>query len=108
MQAHFDVQLKDLRVFMGPSAKGCCYAVGDNVLSEIERYPYYEKVIRRAHEKTYVDLPLFNYYLLEEYGVRKDAFHMNYNLCTICDPSFCSYRRNGPMQWRQMSIVTLK
>lgn len=108
MQEEFQVQLENVRIFMGPSAKGCCYVIGQNVLTEIERYSYCENVIYKTQGKIYVDLPLFNCLLLEEYGIKKEAFHLTYNLCTICDFSFCSYRRNGPMQWRQMNIVTLK
>jgi polyphenol oxidase len=108
MREEFQVQLENVRIFMGPSAKGCCYVVRQNVLAEIERYSYYEKVMYKTQGKIYIDLPLFNCLLLEKYGVKKEAFHLTYNLCTICDFSFCSYRRNGPMQWRQMSIVTLK
>ena len=108
MQAEFQVQLKNLRIFMGPSAKGCCYSVGEKVLNEIERYPFYENIIYKVQGKTHVDLPLFNCLLLEEYGIKKDAFRLTYNVCTICDPSFCSYRRDGSTQWRQVSVVTLK
>ncbi len=108
MQKQFQVQLKNLRIFMGPSAKGCCYLVGQNVLNELERYSYYEDVIHRIQGKIYVDLPLFNCLLLEEYGIKKEAFHLTYSLCTICDQSFCSYRRNGSIPWRQISVVALK
>lgn len=108
MRDAFDVQLNNLRIFMGPSAKACCYVVGDTVLKEIERYPYCREVIYQSQGKTYLDLPLFNMLLLEEHGVKREAFHVTYSLCTICDPTFCSYRRNGSTQWRQMSIVTLK
>jgi len=108
MKTQFQVQVENLRIFMGPSAKGCCYSVGQNVLNEIERYPYYEKVMHRAQGKVFVDLPLFNCLLLEEYGIKKEAFRLTYNLCTICNQSFCSYRRDGSTQWRQMSVVTLK
>lgn len=108
MQKQFHTKIENLRIFMGPSAKGCCYAVGQNVLTEIEQYSCYENVVYRTQGKTYVDLPLFNCFLLEEHGIKKEAFHLMYNLCTICDLSFCSYRRNGPTPWRQISIVTLK
>jgi copper oxidase (laccase) domain-containing protein len=53
-------------------------------------------------------LPLYNQLKLEKVGVNKKAIHLKYNLCTICDNSFCSHRREPIEAKRQITIVALK
>lgn len=103
----FGIKPKDLRVFFGPHARSCCYEVGHDVLNTLDAFCYKEDVIHRIAGKTYLDLLLFNQLLLQEMGVLKQSFSKSYALCTMCNASFCSYRRQQNAN-RQMTVVTLK
>ncbi len=105
MQKEYGTDLNHVRIFFGPSAKRCCYEVTE----EFEGYlKGNEQVLIRNGEKLFFDLPLYNRLLLEEYGLKKEAFHGNYNVCTICNLSFCSNRREKELMRRQLAVVALK
>jgi len=109
MQNNFQTNPGLVRVFFGPSAKSCCYAVDTKFLMNFESFPYAEKAIHKhSDEQLFFDVPGFNRLQLERAGVKKEAFRLDYNICTICDPAFYSYRRQGNQAGRQMTIVSLK
>ena len=108
MQRDFGTELGYLKVFFGPSARACCYEVTEDFLKNLESFSCTEQVIQQRNNHLYFDLPLFNRLQLENLGVQKASFHMNYNICTMCNPSFCSHRRDGTDSKRQMTIVALK
>ena len=99
--------IKHIRIFFGPSAKRCCYAVGSEVLNALNTFYYKDAVIQKRGGTVLFDLPLFNRLQLQEAGVPKKAFNLAYNECTICTSSFCSYRRNKNFE-RQMTVVALR
>ena len=108
MEKEYGTKLDHLRVFFGPSAKACCYQVQDSFTKNLEQNPFKEKVLMNRSDGCYFDLPLFNKLQLEAYGVKKEAFQLSYNICTICDPSYCSNRRDKGSNMRQLTIVALK
>lgn len=107
MQQEFGTIFDHVRVFFGPSAKKCCYEVTDEFK---ERIPLaiQEQVFVTAHNKLFFDLPLFNKLQLESMGLSKESFHNHYNVCTMCDNSFCSNRRDKEKTKRQLTVVALK
>lgn len=108
MQQQFATDLNYLKIFFGPSAKVCCYKVTSEFLDNFKHFVYAEKVFQHRSDGIYFDLPLFNKLQLEEIGVKKASFHLNYNICTICNSAYCSHRRDGTASLRQMTIVALK
>ena len=108
MQKDFSTDLDHVRIFFGPSAKVCCYEVSPEFESNLDPFDYKEKVLHRYGEQIFFDLPLFNKLQLVEFGVKKEAFHCTYNLCTICNASFCSNRRDKESMKRQLTVVALK
>jgi YfiH family protein len=108
MQAAFETKLEHLRIFFGPSAKVCCYQVKEEFLSNLEQHTYTDQVIHRHGKEFYFDLALFNRLILEDAGIKRDAFQLQYNKCTIEDDSLYSYRREGKDAGRQMTVVCLK
>jgi len=107
MQKSFNTKIEDLRVFLGPSAKSCCYKVEDDFLENFEEFEFLDRIIQRRSNGVYFDLPAFNIALLEELGVKKDAINLNYNDCTVCNPLLFSYRRTGEDSGRQMTVACL-
>lgn len=108
MQARFGTRLDDIRIFLGPSAKVCCYGVKEDMVAQLGQFAYAQQTVFERHGEFFFDLPLFNILQLESYGLPRSAFHNHYNMCTICNPSFCSYRRDGGQSLRQMTIAALK
>ena len=108
MSEAFGTTPENLRVFFGPSAKICCYKIGEDMLEHMEDVEFMDRVIQRRGEEMFFDLPGFNRLLLEGIGVKAEAFKFDYNVCTICDNSFCSYRRQGKNSCRQMTVVSLQ
>lgn len=108
MEQQYGTKPEDLRVFFGPSAKKCCYEVRELVFEALERFSFRDNVLHTMEDITFFDVPQFNKLLLEECGVKKDAFQLSYNVCTMCNDAFCSYRRDRMSPFRQMTVVALK
>lgn len=108
MEARFNTQPDSVKVFFGPAAKSCCYEVGEDVLNHLEQFSYGFEVVQKIGDSWRLDVARLNQLQLQELGVPKNAFHGSYNICTICNQSFCSYRRQKGASYRQMTVVTLK
>lgn len=108
MQRVFGTQPAHIKVFFGPSARVCCYVVDEAFMQQIPEVELHDDVFRECKGQLFFDLPLYNRLLLERVGVDKGLFHLEYNVCTICSDTLCSYRRDGEKANRQMTIVALK
>lgn len=108
MQEEFGTQLDRLSIFFGPSAKICCYKVDNKFKDNLKKFDYYKNTIIENNGNIFFNLPLFNQLQLQDMGIKKEAFHCKYSLCTICNGSFCSYRRDKEKSKRQVTIVALK
>lgn len=106
MQQSFDTSLENLQIFFGPSAKKCCYIVDELFVKNIKEYTL--QVINRTNNGAITfDLPGLSAVQLKNAGF-KNQINTDYNLCTICDYRFFSYRRQAEQAGRQMSIIALK
>ena len=87
-----------LSAALGPSARGCCYEVGEEVQAEFTGVPG-----ARAGERN-LDLPAIARHQLAEAGV--ETIH-DTGLCTICADAdlFFSHRRDDGVTGRQAGIV---
>lgn len=100
---------EDIQVFFGPSAKPCCYEIGQEVLEALNQFSYKEKVIRKEKNSYFFDVPLFNVLALQQHGVAERNIIVGYNHCTIENSAFCSYRRDKDSNLnRQFTVVALK
>jgi len=90
----------------GPSIRGCCFEVGENVAETIRAaYANAEEFIDRSRKKPHVDLAGLTAMLLQRRGMPADRVHDS-GLCTRCDGSiFHSYRRQGPRGGRNLAVV---
>lgn len=108
MQDTFGTHLEDLQIFLGPSAKVCCYQVNEQVIEQLDNFPFANQVVVRHEGSVFFNLPKFNQLQLEAMHIKKDAFHVQYNVCTICQDQYYSYRRQGVKAGRQATVVALK
>lgn len=105
MEKSFGTDPKVVRVVFGPSAKACCYEVGNEFL-DLLGSDMANQTVAMDRDRILFDLPLFCCIRLEEAGVRASAIDFSQNQCTVCNERFCSYRRDSD-DMRQISIVTL-
>lgn len=97
----------DIWVYFGPCAKSCCYQVKDDFIENLKKYSFYQKLITYVGEKIFFDLSLLNKFQLIEQGIDPSHINLDNNKCTMCSPGFYSYRRDGELGKRQLSLVWL-
>jgi len=106
MKEAFGSNPHELQILFGPSIRGCCYEMKEPALSQLG--VEIDGHCARMHEgKVFVDLPACNRQQLIACGVQPANITTRLNLCTMCNPQFCSYRRNGLRAGRQFSVVAI-
>jgi YfiH family protein len=107
MRDSFGTRPEDLQVFIGPCAKTCCYQVSEDFIQNLTSFSWADNVIERRENGLFFNLPLCNSLLLQDAGVRSESISYEYNSCTICNSSFCSYRRDAGDSCRQLALIVL-
>lgn len=105
MRAAYNTQPSDVQVVFGPAAGPCCYQVQPDFKDEIEAV-YHDLVFVLRGAKLFFDNSKYNILQLMSYGVPSSHIDTVYNVCTICNTDFCSYRRDINSA-RQMSVVSI-
>ena len=101
MQRHYRTEAKDVRVVLGPGIRQCCYQV-----SEVFKR-YFPRDIIWTKRGYYCSLSGINRRQLNEAGVAQAHIHDS-NVCTCCDATYFSYRREGLHAGRMLSIMMIK
>ena len=106
LRTQWNVAPHDLYVALGPAIGGCCYEVGPEVGETIvRRWNINSASAWRPHgKKGFLDLREINAAQIIESGVPRERIRLT-GPCTFCDPSFASYRREGPDAGRQLSVI---
>ncbi len=95
---------EDIQAFCGPAARGCCYEVGKDFKQLFRETSAF--IVRDG--RIFFDNVSYITGQLETMGIGKHHIFLNNAACTICSEGYCSYRRQGSLQLRQMTIVALK
>ena len=107
MNKKYGTAAKDLQVYLGPCAKSCCYQVQSDFLLNLKQFLFQDQVIQTRGQDLFFDNVLLNKLLMQDFGVDPQNINGDYNLCTICNRSFCSYRRDPRACCRQFSFIAL-
>jgi YfiH family protein len=103
LRAEFLTAPEDLVVYLGPSARACCYEVGEDVASKFS--PQFLRP--RSPGKMMLDLTGVTKAELTKNGVKRNRIEHD-GRCTICKPElFHSYRRDGERSGRMMGVIGL-
>ncbi len=95
---------EDLRAAVGPSAGPCCYEVGPEVVEGLARHAPLELFLHeRPGRRPTVDVAAVNLHVLHTLGIQAERLPH----CTVCDPGFHSWRRDGALAGRQAAFVGL-
>jgi YfiH family protein len=111
MHREFGTRPQKVQVVLGPAIGRCCFEVGADVVSALDRAlggsleTVVESSPRGVAGRWHASLNAANRLLLERAGVSPGAIHALPD-CTSCDPvRFFSYRRDGAPTGQQMGIV---
>ena len=88
MVSDFNCHAKNIKVFIGPSIKSCCYEVKKDVTRGFENYLHVEdgKIFLDIVQKCVDDM--------RNIGINGCNIDIS-PICTCCDKSYFSYRRSG-------------
>jgi polyphenol oxidase len=107
MHTVYGTKPPNVLVFLGPSARTCCYRVGPEFVAIAAQNSHGGDVLEERAEKLFLDVPRLVHNQLIAAGVQPQSISQEYNLCTMCDTRFYSHRRDAQRSGRQMTIVTL-
>ena len=103
MKEEFGSDPKNIEAYVGPSARSCCYAVGDEVARQFDG-----SFVRREEGKIFLDLKEANRRQLVDEGIPPDHIEAS-GYCTICHPELLhSYRRDGGKSGRMLGVIGLR
>jgi YfiH family protein len=103
MSLEFNTEPRDVVAFIGPSAGGCCYAVGPDVANLFDA-----KFCHVNNGSTTIDLKQANREQLLTAGVGEESIEVS-PLCTITESHLLhSYRRDGPRSGRMLAVCGMR
>lgn len=106
MQSNFGCKPKDIFVWIGPSAKTCCYKVGPEFGQNLDR-KFSKQTLIKKENRPYFDQQTYNKLVLLEAGVIEKNINQGFNECTICNNNYGSFRREGENAPLQISYIML-
>lgn len=99
--------LKDLKIFLGPAARPCCYEVQKDFIEKFVAYKDNKDIFIEKNKKIYFDSTAFVKVIATNLGIQSQKIYTRYNVCTICNQNFCSYRKDKEQAFRQITMVCL-
>lgn len=101
----FKVETSEILISIGPSIRGCCYEVGDEVIEALREETEGDSFIISGNGKRKVDLVLANIIQAKRVGIPLDNIWYS-DLCTCCNSKiFASYRKEGKVVGRQYGVI---
>jgi YfiH family protein len=108
MKDIFRSSAKDIIVAIGPSIRGCCYCVGDDVAEAVFGSSVNGDLCKTRGGRQYIDLSSENVRQALLSGVSQKNIWQS-DECTFCNPDrFYSYRYAGGTTGRQGGYIMLK
>ncbi len=105
MSSLWDTEPKDAQLFIGPSAKVCCYQVRQDFFENLD-FASYETMMQR-NGSWYFDVLKLLELQMKHRGIDTTQINVDFNFCTMCDARFFSHRRHAENAGRQITIARL-
>ena len=105
---NFQVDPQNLQIFFGPAARSCCYEVGEQFVANLAHDQIAQACVQRRSASYFFDVLHYNMLCLQVRGVMAINFNLDSNVCTICNPGYCSYRKERDATGLQLSLVALR
>lgn len=107
MTTQFGSQPSDMHIFIGPHARTCCYKVDQQFYDTVVQKPYGKNSWYDNGSNLFFDLYHCCVEQLKKVGVPHHAI-TDSGICTVCTPTYCSYRREKDLALRNISLIMLK
>ena len=107
MRCTYGTQMSDLITIFGPSARSCCYQVDLQFVNHFV-LKYADQVqFLNQNGSWFFDNSLFLQNQLKKFGILEQNIYTDNAFCTICNPRFCSFRKDKDDAKRQVTMVAL-
>ncbi|MBM3886476.1 polyphenol oxidase family protein, partial [Candidatus Dependentiae bacterium] len=106
MCMRFGSDIDQLRTWVGPHARSCCYEVKEEFRSNLLE-SIIDLVLFERDGKLFFDTFKYNEQLLLAVGIKVEQIDSSYSLCTMCNIQFHSRRNDGALYIGQSSIAWL-
>jgi hypothetical protein len=107
MEAKLHVDLSQTLMAIGPCIGPCCYEVGYEVISAIDKTVEGRRCYEMKEGRFYLNLTEANRFIAQSVGVRPENIWVSGH-CTRCQPDdFHSYRRDRELAGRQGGFIIL-
>ncbi len=109
MRKSFGTEPEDVLVALGPSARACCYEVGEELAKIfVDRYGEQAVVSGGENSNYHLDLVYVNRQQAVAKGIKEENIHI-FDICTMCsnDVPLYSYRRHGAATGRMLNVIGL-
>ncbi len=103
MHESFGSKYKDMRMWIGPCARICCYEVSPEFIKTIPDM-YVGNIIKR-NDQFFFDLLGCVEHQLLDLGIRQSFIDTESAACTLHNNKYCSSRRSGRSFFRQISAI---
>ncbi len=100
MKEVFQSRPQDLKVFLGPCIRECCYEVGKEFRDVLPGH------VKEQEGRLYADVAGANRDQLLKEGILRENIQDS-GSCTYCDKNYFSYRRDGAQAGRMISLMML-
>lgn len=107
MQHDFACRPDQLQVYLGPSAKTCCYEVQQDFLSHLSHFTNPSQFLLERDGRLFFDKAACNISQLLAVGILQQNIDSTNLICTICNDRFYSFRRQKSEAGRNISLVWL-
>lgn len=115
LKENYETDPKNITASLGPAAKACCYEVSDNFENEVYKIfgpravdKNFINSIIKDDDKYFFDNTKFTIQELLKTGIEIKNINTEYNICTICNSNFGSFRKYGVESPLQLSSIILK
>ena len=107
MRHDFGCLPAELHVYLGPSARTCCYEVQPDFLSYLQKFSNPSQFLLERDGRLFFDKAACNISQLLAVDILQQNIYSTHLICTICDDRFYSFRRQKSEAGRNISLVWL-
>lgn len=100
----FGTEPRNIQVFIGPHARTCCYQVDEPFYATVMHKKFGTQAWQQKKDVLYFDLYACCVEQLYAAGVSESQIQ-DVGMCTICNLTYCSYRRDKQYAGRNISCI---
>lgn len=107
MMQEFAIDPANLQIYCGPAAGSCCYQIQPDFINNFQQPFDIQAAFIQKDTNFYFDFAIFTAIIARNLGIKDKNIYTTYNVCTLCDTSLCSFRREKEKSRRQVTLISL-